>query len=122
MCATVARSDGLNGRCKGERMFLTENVPALFKKGTLKLVPSDEGGLRRVAEAMLVIEPFPSNLAHELGEDIAGHLFDDEDAIRAELESIDLRVRCGLQSVTVQHHEDLEPCALLSPVSIRDVS
>lgn len=103
-------------------MFVSKMVPALFKKGMLKLVPDDDGGYRRGAEATLVIEPFPAALAHELGEDIAGHLFDEADAIRPELEGIDLRIRAGLQNVTVRHHEDLDPCALLSPVSIKDVS
>ena len=36
-------------------MFVTENVPALFKKGTLKLQEMDDG-YRRVAEATLMIE------------------------------------------------------------------
>ena len=103
-------------------MFVTENVPALFKKGTLKLVPSEEGGLRRVAEATCLIEPFPCTLAHELGEEIADHLFTADNAIRDELEAVDLRVRSGLQSVTVRQHEDLAPIALLSPVSIKDIS
>lgn len=103
-------------------MFVSSKIPALFKKGTLKLMPSDDGGSRRVAEATLLIEPFPATLAHELGEDIAGHLFDSDDVIRPELEAIDLRVRVGLQKITVRHHEDLDPCAVLSPVSIKDVS
>jgi hypothetical protein len=103
-------------------MFVTENVPALFKKGTLKLVPSDEGGVRRVAEATCLIEPFPVGYARELGEEIANHLFTDDGAIRDELEAVDLRVRVGLQSVTVRPHEDLAPVAILSPVSIKDVS
>lgn len=103
-------------------MFLTGNIPALFKKGTLKLVQGEEGGTRRVAEAMCLIEPFPFQLARELGDEIAGHLFTDENAIRDELEGVDLRVRAGLQRVTVRHHEELEPVASLSPVSIKDVS
>ena len=104
-------------------MFVSTMVPALFKKGTLKLVPATDGpGMRRVAEATLIIEPFPAHLAHELGEDIAGHLFGVDDQIRPELEGIDLRVRAGLQNVTARHHEELDPCARLSPVSIKDVS
>jgi len=104
-------------------MFLTADIPALFKKGTLKLVPNEDGdGIRRVAEAMLVIEPFPVKLAREMGDEIANHLFDDDDTIRMELESIDLRVRAGLQNVTVRPDEALEPIAILTPVSIKDVS
>jgi hypothetical protein len=105
-------------------MFLTEKVPALFKKGTLKLVPAEDGpGLRRVAEAMLVIEPFPASLAHELGEDIAGHLFDDADAIRPELE-VDRSARpVRLQACHgPAARRSASPVAKLSPVSIKDVS
>lgn len=102
-------------------MFVTENVPAIFKKGTLKLVPSSEGGLRRVAEATCLIEPFPHTLARELGDEIADHLFTDENEIRDELEAVDLRVRAGLQTVTVKPHEDLQPVALLTPVTVQDV-
>lgn len=78
-------------------MFTSSNIVAFFKKGTLKLAPNADGDLRRFAEATLVIEPFSAELAHELGEDIAGHLFDHRDLIRDELESIDLRVGAGLQ-------------------------
>ena len=102
-------------------MFLSENIPALFKKGTLKLQEGEDGYVR-VAEATCLIEPFPVNLARELGEDIAGHLFTTDDAIREELESIDLRVRAGLQNVLVRPNEALEPIARLSPVSIKDVT
>ena len=81
-------------------MFISANVPALFKKGTLKLSQNDEGEYRRVAEAQLVIEPFLEPLARELGDEIAGHLFGDDGRIRPELEAIDLRIRSGLQHVT----------------------
>lgn len=101
-------------------MFLTEFVPALFKKGTLKLQESEDG-YRRVAEATLMIEPFPVNLAREMGEEIAVHLFDENGAIRNELESIALNVRAGLQRVTVRHDEALEPIAILDTASIKDV-
>lgn len=103
-------------------MFASENVPALFKKGLLKMTPREDGTYRRVAEATCIIEPFPASLAHEIGEEVASHLFDDAGAIREELESIDLRVRAGLQAITVRHHEELEPCAIISPASIKDVS
>jgi hypothetical protein len=102
-------------------MFVTENVPAIFKKGTLKLVPSSEGGLRRVAEATCQIEPFPFTLARELGDEIADHLFTDDNEIRDELEAVELRVRAGLQTVTVRPHEDLQPVAMLTPVTVQDV-
>lgn len=102
-------------------MFVSENVTALFKKGTLKLMEV-EGGYRRVAEATCVIDPFPVELSRELGEEISGHLFNEDKSIREELEAIDLRVRAGFQHVTVRHHVDLEPIAMLSPVTIKDVA
>lgn len=101
-------------------MFLSDHIPALFKKGTLKLQESEDG-YRRVAEATLMIEPFPVNLAHEMGEEIAVHLFDENGAIRNELESIALNVRAGLQRVTVRHDQALEPIAVLDTASIKDV-
>lgn len=69
-------------------MFVTENVRVLFKRANLKLV-QEAGELHRVAEATFVLEPLPPELAHELGEDIAGHLFDENEQIRAELDVID---------------------------------
>jgi hypothetical protein len=102
-------------------MFITENVAALFKKGTLKLVMTEDG-FKREAEATLVIEPFTPRLARELGDDIAEHLFTDNDEIRDELELIDLRVTVGTQNVVVRRHEELEPVAILSPCVIKDVS
>lgn len=102
-------------------MFVTENVAALFKKGTLKLVPTDDG-YKREAEATLVIEPFNPNLAHQLGEDIHDHLFTSDGEIRDELEAIDLRVTVGTQNVIARRHEELEPCAILSPCTIKDVA
>jgi hypothetical protein len=102
-------------------MFVSENVAALFKKGTLKLVPTDDG-YKREAEATLVIEPFNPGLAHQLGEDIHDHLFTSDGEIRDELEAIDLRVSVGTQNVIVRRHEELEPVAILSPCTIKDVS
>lgn len=102
-------------------MFLTTDIPALFKSGKLKLETVDDE-IRRVAEATLVIEPFPVDLARQLGEEIASHLFDDQNAIRQELDAIDVRIRAGLQKVTVRLDEALDPIARLSEVSIKDVS
>lgn len=101
-------------------MFVSEMIPALFKKGVLKLQETDDG-YRRVAEATLMIEPFPLSLARELGDEIANHLYDDNDAIRGELESIDLRPRVGLQRVSVRHDEALEPLVELDEVSVKDL-
>lgn len=102
-------------------MFISENVAAVFKKGTLKLTETDEG-YRRVCEATCVIEPFPVELSRELGEEISGHLFNEDGSIREELGAIDLRVRSGVQRVSVRHDEALEPITVLASVSIKDVS
>lgn len=103
-------------------MFHSQNVPALFKKGTLKLVQNEDGDVRRVAEATLVIDPFSYELARELGDEIADHLYTSEGRIREELELIDLRTRVGLQHVSVRLDDAMEPFAIISPVSIKDVS
>jgi len=102
-------------------MFLTENVPALFKKATLKLVKGDDGGVVRAVEAALVFEPFTPDLAREMGEDIAGHIFGEDDQIRAELSSVDLRPRVGALRITARPHVDL-PAIVLEPVGLRSVS
>ncbi len=102
-------------------MFLTKNIQALFKKGVLKVEFNDNGDARRVAEATCLIEPFSVALARELGDEVADHLFTGADGIRDELDSIDLRLRAGLQNVTVRSHDELEPLALLTPVSVKDV-
>lgn len=98
-------------------MFVTENVRVLFKRANLKLV-QEQGELHRVAEATFVLEPLLPELAHELGEDIAGHLFDDDEQIRPELDVIGVRMSTGLQIVTSRDHEDLKVDAELKPVRI----
>lgn len=98
-------------------MFVTENVRVLFKRANLKLV-LEQGELHRIAEATFVLEPLAPELAHELGEDIAGHLFDENEQIRAELDVIGVRMSTGLQIVTSRDHEDLRVDAELKPVRI----
>lgn len=101
-------------------MFVSENVRALFKKATLKLVKDDDTVLR-VVDATCHIEYFTPDLARELGEDIAEHLFAADNSIRPEIEPVGLRVKAGLQNVTVRRHEELKPVALIPLVKIRDV-
>lgn len=96
-------------------MFISQHVPTLFKRCTLKIVETDDE-LTRVAEGACVIEPFTPALARELGEDIAGHLFTDEDQIRPELKGIDMRVRVPLQRVRASRHPELEPVVLESVI------
>lgn len=100
-------------------MFSSPNVKALFKKAALKLETDGDGNLKRVAEATFLIDPFPAALAHELGEEIATHLFDEVDEIRPELDAIALRVQVGLQRVSLRRHPDLKPSGVLEPVLIR---
>lgn len=102
-------------------MFVSEQVPALFKKGTLKLEKTEDG-FRRVAECTLMIEPFPLALARELGEEVAAHLFTDEGQIRGELESIELRPRMGLMRLSAQLDRAMEPVVELDEASVKDLS
>ena len=102
-------------------MFVSPHVKALYRKGALKLVDVD-GEWRRVVEATFVIEPFQKELAHELGEDIATHLFDERGRLRDELDAISLRVSVGEQRVYATHHADLQDVAMLSPVTVKDCS
>lgn len=102
-------------------MFISENVEALFKRGKLSLVSTEDGQTRRGAEATLVIEPFTVELARELGEELCGHFYDDDGGIRAELDDIDLIVRLGVQRVTVRTHAEVDAIVQLEPVSIKDL-
>lgn len=99
-------------------MFASAHIPTLFKRCTLKLVEVEDE-VKRVAEGACIIEPFTPALARELGEEIAGHLFTDEDSIRAELKGIDMRVRVPLQRVKAARHADLTP-AVLENVIVKD--
>lgn len=102
-------------------MFVTPNLPALFKKATLKLVEENDT-TTRAAEVAVVFSPFHAHLAREMGEDIAGHLFDDDDQIRPELSSVTLRPRVGALRVSARPVLDMdaiviEPVGLVSVVA-----
>lgn len=100
-------------------MFLSENVRVKFKRGNLKLI-EQEGSVERRAECVMVIEPFSQQLAAELGEETAAHLFDETKKIREELGKIELRLRSGLQRVTVRHHEELAPIIVIDSAFVKD--
>lgn len=102
-------------------MFLTKNVQCLFKKAALKLETNDEGRECRMCEATLVIGMLSIQLARELGDEIAGHLFDENGGMRHEVDNIMLHVDVGLQRVTFRSHWELEPVAILEPVSIKSL-
>lgn len=102
-------------------MFITPHVEALFKKGALKLIRNDDDETIRVCEATCVIEPFTVNLARELGEEVSGHLFDDEGKIRREIDAVSLRVRVPRQRVTVTTHPEVASLATLEHVDVRNV-
>ena len=99
-------------------MFVTENVLVLFKRAALKLTEVD-GETLRLAEATFLIEPFPKELAHELGEDVAMHLFESDGRIAEAVESVGLRLRLGLQTVTVRSHPDAAPTACLHHCAVK---
>lgn len=68
-------------------------------KASLK-VTKGEKETRKDADVHLVFEPFSEQFAHEMGEDIARHLFEDG-AICPELENVTLDPRVPNQIVTV---------------------
>lgn len=104
----------------GGTVFITENVSVLFKRAALKLTEDDDGNLVRLAEATFLIEPFPKELAHELGEDVAMHLFEADGRIAEAVESVGLRVRVGLQTVTVRSTPDVRASAELLYCEVKE--
>lgn len=101
-------------------MFITENVSVLFKRAALKLTEDDDGNLVRLAEATFLIEPFPKELAHELGEDVAMHLFEADGRIAEAVESVGLRVRVGLQTVMVRSAPGVRASAELLHCEVKE--
>lgn len=101
-------------------MFLTPNIRSVFKRATLRR-EEREDGVVRTARCVFLIEPFLPWMAHELGEDIAEHLFEntaDDSPIRSEITDVSFRLNVGLQRVTVRLHEDLAPVAALDGVVV----
>lgn len=102
-------------------MFLTPNVLAQFKKATLKLVKGDGGETTRAAEAALVFDPFTAELAREMGEDLADHLFTADNQIRAELSAVTLRPRVGALRITARPAQDMDGTEI-EPVGLSTVT
>jgi len=100
-------------------MFTTDNVQLLLSKATLKLIKDDKGVEHPMAECILLRDPFPIALARELGEGVADHLYDDEDGIREELQSITLDPKVQQQAISVREAPDVpSPLVTLRHVDI----
>lgn len=87
-------------------MFVTENVWMVVKSAKLSVVEDDKKVEHRMAEVQLVIEDLGHELARELGEDVASHLFSDAGAIRHELATITLDPRIPPQCATARQTAD----------------
>lgn len=103
-------------------MFTTPHLPSLLKRVTFKLVEVRGSDTKaRVAEVAAVIDPFTPALAHELGEDVAGHLFDEDDQPLPQVLTIGLDVPPILQRLAVTFAPDLAPEAILDEVTLRQL-
>lgn len=109
---------GVEQKGSSRAMFKSRDLKCQFKRAALKMVSDPKGVDHRVCEATLVIEPLPRSLALELGADVAGHLFDEKQMMRGEVDNIMLHINAGLQRVTVKSHFELDAIAMLEPVEI----
>lgn len=92
-------------------MFTSENVPVILAKAVLVRGQNADGEATIEAECQIVLEPFREELAHELGDGIASHLFCEHTAaepekIRPELQTITLDPKVPRQKVTVSSTVD----------------
>jgi hypothetical protein len=97
-------------------MFETACIPMLINKATLRREIDDEESYR-VADVTLLLEPFSRELAAELGEHIAAHLFED-DKMRPEVEKVSLSLGAPDQRVIVASAPDAPALAELKSVTI----
>ncbi|HWB15955.1 MAG TPA: hypothetical protein VG538_06060 [Vicinamibacterales bacterium] len=97
-------------------MFETACIPMLINKATLRREMDDEESYR-VADVTLLLEPFSRELAAELGEHIAAHLFED-DEMRPEVEKVNLSLNAPDQRVIVASAPDAPALAELKSVTI----
>lgn len=103
-------------------MFTTPNLPSLLKRVTFKLVEVPGADTKqRVADVAAVLDPFTPALAHELGEDVAAHLFDEDDDLLPHVRDIRLDVPPLLQRVTVRFAPDLPVDAVFDEVTLRSL-
>jgi hypothetical protein len=98
-------------------MFQTKDV--MLKVKAAKLVESEDskGNPVKMAEVQLVRETFPIHLARELGEEVASHLWTEDDAIRHELDSITLDPRIPNQRLAIRAVPDM-PATELQHVEV----
>lgn len=87
-------------------MFSTRDVWMVVKAAKLSVVEDDRNVEHRMAECQLVIDPLPSELAEQLGENVAGHLFNRDGMARHELATITLDPRVPKQRVSVRQVTD----------------
>jgi hypothetical protein len=88
-----------------------------LSKATLKMVKDDRGVEHPMAECVLLRDPFPVFLAHELGDGVADHLFSN-DKVRDELKTITLDPYVPQQAITVRETPDSEGVVTLRHVDI----
>ena len=95
--------------------FLSPDIPAHFKTAVLRRGENSQP----TARATFVIEPLSYALAQELGGEVADHLFDDDQQIREELESVTLHPHVGLQRLIARVVPDSDVGrAEIAPVSL----
>jgi len=102
-------------------MFVTNALPFVIARATLKIEPNEDGIDRRVADLSLVFEPFPYAIAAEMDFALSEHLFTSSQQIRPELETVTLDPRAGLQRITVQSVPDAPVLATLNSARILEL-
>lgn len=88
-------------------MFISRDVWMVVKAAKLTVIEDDKGVEHRMAECQLVLDPLPRELALEMGEDVAGHFFTADGALRRELATITLDPRVPNQRMTARGGPDL---------------
>lgn len=89
-------------------MFRTDRVAMVLAKANLRIVKDDRDVEHRVAICGLVVDPFEATLARELGDDIAGHFFTEDNQIRPELGRVVLNPRVPQQMVHLLTAPDMK--------------
>ena len=90
-------------------MFSTPLVPVILSQAKLVRGTNDDGESTCEAHCQITLDPFRPELAHELGEGIAAHLFatvNGEEKPRPELQNITLTPRIPMQAVAVSPTDD----------------
>lgn len=97
-------------------MFLSKNLPLLFKNAKLMVNEDNE----RFAAVTFVLEPFTPALAHELGDEVANHMYDSRGVVRPEFTKIGFQTQPGtrVQNLTVRAAPDAPGTTVIKPVVI----